>query len=251
MDSYTDFASVYDTFMDETPYAEWCDYIEQKLNSYNVPKGLVADLGCGTGVMTRMLRDRGYDMIGIDNSPQMLTIAKESEHDDSILYLCQDMCEFELYGTVGAIISVCDSVNYILGPDDLRTTFELVNNYLDPDGIFIFDFNTEYKYRDVIGETTIAENRDDCSFIWENYYDEETHINEYDLTLFVSADGDGLYRKSVETHLQRGYTVDEMTNLVKSAGLELLETIDADTHSAVTATSERVYIIARERGKKK
>ena len=95
------------------------------------------------------------------------------------------MREFELYGTVRAAVSVCDSVNYITEPDDLREVFRLVNNYLDPGGVFIFDFNTDYKYREVLGEQTIAEDRGECSFIWDNYYYEEERINEYDLTLFI------------------------------------------------------------------
>jgi len=248
MESYGDFAYVYDTFMDETPYEKWCDYIEKTLTEYDVPKELVVDLGCGTGVLTRMLSERGYDMIGIDNSCEMLSIARDADDEANagILYLLQDMREFELYGTVRAVVSVCDSVNYLLTDEDLIQCFGLVNNYLDPGGIFLFDFNTIHKYRDVIGDSTIAENRDDCSFIWENYYDADRHINEYDLTIFALDEESGQYDKSVETHFQRGYTVDEMAAFIKAAGLEFVKAVDADTWGAVTEDSERVYIIARE-----
>ena len=147
MEAYTSFARVYDTFMDNIPYEEWCEYLTGLMREYGVRDGLVLDLGCGTGNMTELLAKAGYDMIGADNAEEMLEIAMEkrdkSGHD--ILYLLQDMREFELYGTVRAVISVCDSVNYITEPEELQEVFRLVNNYLDPKGVFIFDFNTSMK----------------------------------------------------------------------------------------------------------
>ena len=211
MEAYTDFAQVYDTFMDQTPYREWSDYLCKMLKKYGIENGIVLDLGCGTGTLTEFLAKEGYDMIGVDNSEEMLQIAlqKKDISGHEILYLLQDMREFELYGTVRAVVSVCDSINYLLEDEDVVTTFSLVNNYLDPGGIFVFDFNTVYKYREIIGDTTIAENRDDCSFIWDNFYHAKENINEYDLTIFVKEGT--LYRKFEETHYQRGYTVEEMT----------------------------------------
>jgi len=172
MDAYTSFAAVYDTFMDNIPYEEWKSYLKELLKEYGVQDGLVLDLGCGTGTMTELLAADGYDMIGVDNSEEMLEIAREKQikSGHEILYLLQDMREFELYGTVGAVFSICDSLNYITEPEELKQVFRWVNNYLDPGGIFIFDFNTEYKYREVLGDQTIAEAREDCSFIWDNYY---------------------------------------------------------------------------------
>lgn len=249
MEAYSDFASVYDTFMDETPYEAWADFLHELLKNDGICDGIVLDLGCGTGSLTRLLAEKGYDMIGVDYSPQMLQIAMEKEDENSsILYLLQDMREFELYGTVAAVISVCDSVNYIIEPEDLLEVFRLVNNYLDPKGLFIFDFNTDYKYRQVIGDAVIAENRDDCSFIWDNYYDEESRINEYDLTIFVREQED-LFRKFEEVHYQRGYTLSEMKELLAQAGLTFVQAMDSDTKGEVCDTSERIYVIARECGK--
>lgn len=190
MEAYTSFAYVYDTFMDNVPYGEWARHIREKLCEHGVTDGIVLDLGCGTGTMTERLAGYGYDMIGVDNSEEMLELAmeKKTESGYDILYLLQDMRGFELYGTVRAIVSVCDSVNYITEPDELEEVFRLVNNYLDPKGIFLFDFNTVHKYRDVIGDSTIAEDRGVCSFIWDNRYYEKEQINEYDLTLFIAED---------------------------------------------------------------
>ena len=248
MESYSDFAALYDEFMEDVPYDEWCRCIVNKLRAYGIDEGIVLDLGCGTGEVTFRLQKEGYDMIGIDNSDDMLGIAqKKCQNDDSILFLCQDMREFELYGTVRAVVSVCDCVNYITDPNELVLVFKLVNNYLDPDGIVVFDFNTDVKYSQ-IGESTIAENREDASFIWENWYDEESKINEYDITFFVKEGK--LYRKFEESHFQRGYSYEEMVNIIEQSGMEFLESFDADTKGAVTPLSERIVIIAREKGKK-
>lgn len=254
MEAYTSFAEVYDTFMDNVPYEEWGTYIHGMLCKYCIEDGIVLDLGCGTGTMTELFAGYGYDMIGVDNSAEMLETAAEkkekSGHD--ILYLLQDMREFELYGTVRAVISVCDSVNYMTDPAELVQVFRLVNNYLDPGGIFLFDFNTVHKYRDVMGDCTIAEDRGECSFIWDNYYYEEERINEYDLTLFIrdhDHEPEELFRKYRETHYQRGYTLNEMKGLLEEAGLIFLEAYNMDTGGTAGDDSERILVIARESGK--
>ena len=279
MDAYTSFARVYDMFMDNVPYEEWCDYITGLLKEYGISNGLVLDLGCGTGSMTELLAARGFDMIGVDCSEDMLEIALEKRMASGrdILYLQQDMRDLELYGTVRAVVCLCDSINYLLDVQDLETVFRLVNNYLDPGGIFIFDRNTEYKYRELLADRTIAENRDEGSFIWDNYYDEESRINEYDLALFIPAEeadagkmgegagpdcetgaasgsgtsGEGLYRKYQETHFQRAYTLDEIREALERAGMEFLTWYDGDGdgRQAPREDSERIYVIAREKGK--
>ncbi len=291
MEAYTGFAQVYDTFMDDTPYEEWSHFLLALLqkhregrrdpvlcgtipadgkgtgNNYaietddNVIKenlhqeqNTILDLGCGTGTLTQLLAAQGYDMIGIDNAQEMLQIAidKRDSAGLDILYLLQDMRTFELYGTVGAVISVCDSVNYLLEEEEIVQTFRLVNNYLFPQGIFIFDFNTVYKYAQVIGDATIAETREDCSFIWDNYYHEEEQINEYDLTVFVKEPADmeqadhALYRRFQETHYQRGYELEQMKDCLRRAGMVFVEAVDADTHEAVNDVSERIYVVARK-----
>ena len=230
MEAYTSFAQVYDLFQDNIPYGEWADYLKSLLNEYGVKDGLVLDLGCGTGSITELLAKAGYDMIGLD-----------------ILYLLQDMREFELYGTVKAAVSICDSMNYILEKEDLVQVFKLVNNYLDPSGIFIFDMNTEYKYTHLLADGTFAENREESSFIWENFYDEEERINEYDLTLFIK-EGE-LFRKFEETHYQRCYSLDEVKEAAKEAGMDFVAAYDAFTRESVKDDSERIYLVFRERGK--
>ncbi|MCR5715252.1 MAG: class I SAM-dependent methyltransferase [Lachnospiraceae bacterium] len=286
MESYTGFAEVYDTFMDNIPYRQWEERIKEQLRRFGILPGnaaedpvndtamdpvndtamdpandeaedpaqdalrqehaLICDLGCGTGTLTEMLSADGYEMIGIDLSEEMLEIAREksAESGSDILYLCQDMREFELYGTVGACISVCDSINYLLEEREVLQTFRLVNNYLYPGGIFLFDVNTPYKYREVIGDATIAENREECSFIWDNYYHEEEEINEYELTFFVK-EGQ-LYRKFSEVHYQRGYDLATIQTLLLEAGLKFVFAIDAESGDTVRETTERIFVCAQE-----
>ena len=249
MEAYTGFAEVYDVFQDNVPYEEWCSYVTGLLKEYQVMDGLVLDLGCGTGSLTGLMARSGYDMIGIDNSGEMLQIAmnKRNASGLDILYLLQDMRGFELYGTVKAVISICDSMNYIMEYQELVEVFRLVNNYLDPKGVFIFDLNTEYKYRELLADKTFAEDREESSFIWNNFYDEEDKVNEYDLTLFVK-EGE-LYRKFEETHYQRAYGLDQIQQAIRDGGMEFVAAYDACTRNPVQQDSERIYVIARENGK--
>ena len=247
MGSYENFARVYDELMDNVPYEEWAQFILNLLQDRKITEGLVLELGCGTGKLMSLLGKAGFDMIGVDNSVEMLQIAREKTSQD-FLYLLQDMREFELYGTVKAVISVCDSVNYITKKEELKKVFQLVNNYLDPEGLFIFDFNTEYKYRELIGETVIAEDREDVSFIWFNEYDEESHLNDIDLKVFVQEEGD-IYRKFQEEHIQRGYTLDEIKQLLEESGLIFLEAYEEYTTQAPQPDSGRIVVVAQEHGK--
>lgn len=246
MEAYTEFAKVYDEFMEGVPYNKWCDFLTGYLMENGIEDGLVLDLGCGTGSLTRLLMEKGYDMIGVDSSYEMLDVARSFD-TPRILYLAQDMREFELYGTVRAVVSSCDCINYILEDDELIHVFELVNNYLDPNGLFIFDFNTEYKYSQ-IGDTVIAENQDEASFIWENYYYEDEKINEYDVTFFIKEEKD-LYRKVVECHHQRAYSLEEIKNAIECSGMEFVAAFDDYTSRNVSKESQRICVVAKEKGK--
>lgn len=277
--SYSAFAYVYDELMDNVPYDAWAEYLTGLLRENGVSEGIVCELGCGTGQMTRRLAAAGYDMIGIDLSEEMLDVAREQEYgmsyevaedadpaeradetavgdeefsEPSILYLQQDMRSFELYGTVSAVVSICDSMNYITSEEDLLQVFRLVNNYLEKDGVFIFDMNTEYKYKELMGDTTIAENREEVSFIWENLYDEEQKLNEYALTIFAKAEQEEeeaeapLYEKYEEVHLQKAYSLEDVKRLLAEAGLQFVAAYDVLTREAPGPQCERMYIVAKE-----
>ncbi len=245
---YESFARVYDTFMDEVPYDEWADYLIRELQKHGIREGLVLDLGCGTGQITKRLSQAGYDMIGVDMSADMLQIAQERMGDCDILYLLQDAREFELYGTVRAVISTCDSLNYITERSGLLKVFELVNNYLDPGGLFLFDMNSVHYYEDLCADHTFAESRDECSFIWENSYDPREKINEYDLTLFLRTE-DGLYERFLETHRERAWSIDEIQELLAQAGLQTEGYVTAYSGEEPDSETERILFCAREQNK--
>lgn len=251
MEAYTGFAEVYDLFMEDIPYEKWGEFLLEQLANEGILDGLVLDLGCGTGRLTRFLARHQFEMIGLDSSLEMLGIAKEKEEEENldIFYSCQDMREFELYGTVRAIVCCCDCLNYILEEEELLQVFRLVNNYLDPGGIFFFDLNTPYKYEQM-GEMTFAENRDSGSFIWENYYDREEQVNEYDLTLFIKKE-QGLYEKYEEIHVQKAYPLQTIKRLLELSGLEFITVYDGYKNQMPDEQSDRICILARERGKEK
>lgn len=230
MEQYTSFAEVYDTFMDNVPYDEWITNIVNKLRAEGINDGLVLDLGCGTGTITEGLAKNGYDMIGVDISEDMLAIAmdKNVKSGFNILYLCQDISEFELYGTVRAIVCCCDTLNYITEKDELLKVFKLVNNYLEPDGVFIFDMNSENKYENILSDNTFAETREDSSFIWENTFDIKSRLNEYAITLFIKNDEDETYNRYEEYHYQKSYSIEEIQVLLKEAGLPEASCIETE-----------------------
>lgn len=245
-EAYTVFAEVYDLFMDDIPYDMWCDYVTGLLSRHGVAGGVVAELGCGTGRMTRLLAGKGYDMIGIDSSEDMLYIARENS-GDSILYLQQRMQDMELYGTVEAFVSICDSMNYILTEEDFLCVLKKVNNYLEAGGIFIFDLKTEHYYRDVLGDRVLADNREEACYIWDNHYDEESGCNQYELTLFLQDEEEKqVFYRECEFHIQKAYDLAVVKRLIKEAGMEFVAAYDAFTEDEAGKDSERIYIIARE-----
>ena len=252
MESYGDFAQVYDLFMQDVPYQEWADHIEQIWKKYKITPKLIAELGCGTGALSNLFAAKNIEVIGIDNADQMLAIAKEKAADMGldVLYLRQDMREFELYGTVDSIYCACDSINYILEEDELLQTFKLVNNYLEPGGLFIVDINTQYKYETLLADHTFAHNAEEASYIWENYYDHEDQINEYLVTFFVKEEDDR-YAKFEEIHYERMYTLETISKLIEKAGMCIEGAFDGYTFNPVKENSDRITIIAREQGKER
>lgn len=242
---YGGFAEVYDTFMDNIPYDVWHDYLKSLLNDCGISEGIVVDLGCGTGNMTVRLAEDGYDMIGVDLSPEMLEIARD-KCPDRVLLLHQDMRELDLYGSAHAVVCVCDGMNYLLENEDLIQTFRRVAAFLEEDGVFIFDMKTEYFYEQILGNRTIAENREDASFIWENEYHSESGINEYLLTVYrLVSDEQDLFERTDEYHRQRAYPWEQVRDLLTTAGLRPEAVYEAFTRNAPEEKSERLYFVAR------
>lgn len=251
MGAYESFATVYDQFMGDTDYEKWIEYLELLWKKYSFTPKLIVDLGCGTGNVTLPLSNKGYELIGIDFSLEMLSQAKQKaeQQGKEILYLCQDMREFELYGTVDCIISLYDSLNYITKEEELLSVFSLVNNYLEPRGLFIFDMNTEFKFKNVLGDKTFAETAENAAYIWENYFDEEEGINEFYMNFFIQQKETGTYSRFEEFHYEKAYSTDLVRKLIEKSGMEFLDMYDAYSFDAPKSDSERVFFVAREKGK--
>lgn len=250
MASYEQFAHIYDWALSELPYEQWLTYIESLFEKYQSEPKLILDLGCGTGSMTNLMAQKGYEMMGVDLSEDMLAVAREkaTEAGLDVIYLNQDMTELDLYGTVDGVISCGDALNYILDEEDLLMAFKKVNMFLNPGGLFIFDMNTLYKFKDVLGNKTYAENQEDQAYIWENYFYEDESINEYEVNIFMKND-EGTFTKTTEIHHERAYSVAELKGLLEAAGMVLEGVYHDNTLEPVKATTERMYIVAREQGK--
>lgn len=252
-EKYGAISGIYDNINSEVDYSLWADFVESCFDRFLPCRPeLVLDLACGTGSMTLELARRGYDMIGVDSSPDMLSQAltrkSEEQLQRDVLFLLQDMTSFELYGTVGAITCCLDSINYLTADGDLDRCFATAHNYLDPDGLFLFDVNTPHKFRTVYGENTYVFEEEDCgadSFcVWQNFFDEKSGLCDFYLTVF-SADGEGKYSRADERQCERCYSREELTAALERNGFELLGVYSDLAFSAPRDTDERWYIAAR------
>lgn len=239
---YTGFASVYDIFMDSIPYDDWAEYLCKILKEHGIDHGTLAELGCGTGNISIRMADAGFQVIGIDLSEEMLELAFDKKEDRNILYVNQDMRDFELNGKVDVIYSLCDSMNYLLEYEDLVETFFRVSAFLEEGGIFVFDAKT-WSFYEQIGDSVIAENREIGSFIWENDFCDEDGINEYDLTIYAQNE-EGTYERFEEIHKQRAYPIAVWKEAMEEAGLKCLHVYRAFTDEEASEEDDRIYFVA-------
>lgn len=244
---YNKFASLYDDLINDVDYQKWADYYFKIFERYGLKPQLGLDLGCGTGNMTLELSKRGVDMTGVDISEDMLMVAREKSENENILYLNQDMTEFELYGTVSFVISSLDCINYITDKRDLLKVFKLVNNYLDPGGLFIFDINTDYKLEHILGDNTFILENDNSFCAWQNEFDKKRRVCDFYLTFF-SKNG-AKYTRFDEEHTERAYSIDEISTLIEKAGMKLLKVYDSLSFNSPKKDSQRVFFVVQEQGK--
>ena len=245
MSAYSGFARLYDRLTYDVDYAAWADFLEWIFSRHFSGKPqLIADLGCGTGSMCEMLCARGYDMIGIDASADMLGVAAEKRAGKDILYLNQNMTDFELYGTVDVVLSLLDSVNYVTEAADLARMFSLVHNYLNPGGLFVFDVNTPYKYEHILADNVFTYDDDDLFYVWENNY--EDGLCEFFLNFFA-ARADGAYERISEYHVQRCWEAAELEGMLEAAGLLPVARYGCLSGAQPGKTEERIFLAAQKK----
>lgn len=248
-DGYGAVAPVYDRLNAEIDYTAWAAFAERCIEKFCRKRpALVLDLACGTGRMTIAMAERGYDMIGVDGSADMLAVAydRAAAAGRQILFLQQDMRSFELYGTVGAVLCCLDSLNYLTGDGELALCFSLVHNYLEPDGLFFFDVNTPHKFACVYGdEAYILEDEEGGTFCgWQNRYDPESGLCEFALSVFTE-NKNGTYTRRDEVQTERCYTMEQITASLQAAGMELLGVYGDFAFTPADAAQDRWYFCAR------
>lgn len=249
VDLYRALAPFYDSLNRDVDYHAWADFAEACFQKYFPGKvASVLDLACGTGSMTLELAARGYDMIGVDASPNMLSVAHARAGAaglaDRILYLCQDMCDFELYGTVEAVVCCLDAVNHITDRAALSRCFHWVHNYLVPDGLFLFDVNSPYKFEHVYGDRAYLLEEEGVLCAWQNDYRPASHTCDFYISLFTE-DEDGRYARQDACQRERMYTLRSLRRLLQENGLAFVAAWGDFNFGEPRDDCERYYIAAR------
>jgi len=241
---YQEFAYLYDKLMKNVDYQRWADCIERIFEKNGRKPKTIVDLACGTGTITNILASRGYHMIGVDISEDMLFVAGEKARKSGlkISYICQDMTELTLHQPVDAIICMCDGFNYILEDEKLKEAFQRIHRYLNPGGILVFDISTYYKLSSILGNNTMADNDNEISLIWFNNFDRQTRILEMNLTFFEKKDG--FYKRTDEIHYQRAYYTEEIITLLEKSGFSNISVYSANELKPAGKRSHRVFFSA-------
>ena len=245
-EQFTVLAEYYDLF-NGADYKSYADYVESVFKKHGSGKEeLLLDLACGTGRLTEELAERGYDMIGADVSEDMLSVAMSGAYEKelSILYLNQDMREFELYGTVDAVICSLDGISYLTEKEDAKKCMRLIRNYLNPGALLLFDINSDYRFKEILAKRDFFLEEEGAYLGWRSELDEKKSVCYFNLTFFTE-NGEGGYVKSEETQCERVWGLEEMRSCITECGLDVLAVYGGtDMHSA-TDTDEKWYFVCR------
>jgi len=241
---YNNMALVYDELMDDIDYQGWAKYIEEIFERYEKTPKSILEMACGTGNLSYYLAKKGYNLTCFDISEDMLSVAYNKLYEfKNVTILKQNMVDFNIYKKFDCVLSICDSINYIIQEKDLINAFSRVKQHLNEDGIFIFDINSYYKLESIIGDNIFLEDRGHIFYTWENYFDKDSHIAEFYLTFFVK-EKNGYYKRFDEKHMERAYTVDNIMEFLKQVGFNKVECFDSFTFNHPTSTSERIQFVA-------
>ena len=239
------FASVYDKFTRNARPNDRAAYVLSLLKKAGVASGILLDLACGTGAMTESYVKAGYDVIGVDLSEEMLDIARE-RLGASVLLLAQDMTALDLYGTINACVCSLDAINHLTSVEDVKAAFSRVSLFTEPGGVFVFDVNTLYKHREVLGNNVFVYEDETDYLVWQNFYDPEDGSVVEALDVF-SLNADGSYTRDADEIVERAYPTALLSSLLKEAGFEVLGLYGDMTLLPPEETEERVYFVARKK----
>ncbi len=254
MSSYRDFASYYDILTSNIPYRKRGEYFNVLINKFGKQDGILVDLACGTGSLSEVMASFGYDVIGVDSSFEMLAEAtnKKYESGHDIMYICQDMCELDLYGSMDICICALDSINHVVDSYDVQEIFDRVSLFLDPDGIFIFDVNTPYKHQQILANNTFIYEYDNVYCVWQNAFDDtmpNENIVDISLNIF-GKNANNTYNRYVEEFSERAYTHDEILGFINKTDLCLVDYYAEDSFEKPNETTQRiVYVVKSTKSK--
>lgn len=245
MIAYGALAGVYDRLTGDVCYERRADYMEKLFLKSRIPVHTVLDLACGTGTMTAILTERGYELISVDGSPDMLAQAREKAEGlsgEQPVFLNQDMPELDLYGTVDAAICCLDSLNYLTSPRDVQRTFRRLHLFIAPGGLLVFDINSAAKLRALDGQVFLDET-EDVYCVWRAAFEKRSRICSYGMDIFTRRE-DGAWNRDTEEHLQRAYEVDELRRWLMEAGFTYVRTYGDCRISAPRENEQRIYFTA-------
>lgn len=247
MSGYDRFASVYDRLTGNVGYAQRADYLFMLLKNEGIETGTLLDLACGTGSLSVALCEKGFEVIGVDGSFEMLSVAREkcTPYGDKILLLCQDMTELDLFGTIDCAVCSLDSINHLTEEADVYETFRLVSLFMNQGGIFVFDVNTVHKHKNVLADNTFIYEEDDVFCVWQNTYYEEDDSVEIFLDIFTE-NQDGSYTREQESFCERAYSDAMLTDMLEMAGFSVQGRFAELTTDAPADDAERVYYVCKK-----
>ncbi|RKD32431.1 class I SAM-dependent DNA methyltransferase [Thermohalobacter berrensis] len=246
MEIYNEFAHIYDTLMEDVDYGKWYDYIKRIFENNNISPKNILEIACGTGNFTKFLCKDGYNVTCFDISEDMLSVAYDKLKDyKNVTILKQDMIDFNINIRYDAILSICDSINYITDLKNLKNSFENVYSHLKDGGIFIFDINSYHKLSKILGDNTYVDEQNDIFYVWENFFDDTNKICEFYLNFFIKK-GNNKYKRIQETHIQKAYTVEEIVSTLNQVGFNTIEVYESFTFKPPRKSSERINFIAKK-----
>lgn len=247
MSGYGAFAEVYDQLTGNIDYPARARYFDRILQSYPLPGNILLDLACGTGSLSAAFSRLGYDVIGVDASCEMLSIAaeKKARQNLDIIFLQQEMESLDLYGTVDAVVCVLDSLNHLTDQNALLRALRRVALFLHPDGVFVFDVNTPYKHRHLLAEQTYVYDTGDVYCVWQNEGDAtDPDLVRISLDVFV---GDGYaYTRFEESFCERAYSEQTLRTLCQEAGLTVEAVYGEDSTDPPAEHEERWIFVAKK-----
>ncbi len=248
MSGYGFFSSVYDKLTENVNYTARADYIADLLAENGIKGGILLDLACGTGTLSIEMSKKGFEVIGVDASADMLSVAMNNayESEKNILFLCQPMQQLDLYGTINAAICTLDSINHLTEAADVQAAFDKVSLFTEPGGVFVFDVNTVYKHREILADNTFVYETDDVYCVWQNSLDKTTDTVQIDLDIFEQID-DGVYERMQESFCERAYPLTLLKEMLGKAGFETVAVYDELSREEPKENSERLFIVARKK----